>query len=316
MVPNHQMAHSPARLAWTLFKASHPEPVVAVTASTALLAAAGPKGTPRRTLTATAAVLAGQLFTGWANDLLDRELDRRAGRFDKPLATGELDARTATRALAAALPAALLLSASLGRRELKAHSIGLAAAAAYNLGVRGTVLSWVPYAAAFPFLPVFAAGRIPRPWVLATAAQLGVAAHFAQVLPDIEDDRRQGINGLPQRLGAANAATGVALLLTGCAATLTVAVKTKKTGLAAAAATVAAGVTAYLGHTGRPKAAFRTTLAAAGLLGLGYAISSGSAEPETSVDEADQGHLAGPDRPVVDHAPGHEVHLGDHPGTI
>jgi 4-hydroxybenzoate polyprenyltransferase len=299
---------TPARLAWTLFKASHPEPVVAVTASSALLAAAAPRGGRRRTLTAAAAVLAGQLFTGWTNDLLDRELDRKARRRDKPLATGELDPRTAMRAMTAALPAALLLSARLGKRELAAHSIGLAAAAAYNLGLRATWLSWLPYAIAFPFVPVFAAGEWPRPWVLVTASQLGIAAHLAQVLPDIEQDRRQHVLGLPQRLGVANTASGIAVLITGCAAMLTLAVRRRRTTWAAIGATAAAGAAAKLGHSGRPKAAFRATLVAAGLLGAGYALSS--------VDEADQRNLAGPDRPVIDHAPGDEVHLGDHPGTV
>ena len=33
-------------------------------------------------------------------------------------------------------------------------------------------------------------------------ALLGVAAHFANVLPDLADDRRTGVSGLPHRLGA------------------------------------------------------------------------------------------------------------------
>ena len=309
MVPNRRMAHSPARLAWTLLRASHPEPVVAVTASAALLAATSPRRSLTRTLTATVAVFAGQLFTGWSNDLLDRDVDRRAGRTDKPIATGELPPSTARGALAAALPAALLLSAKLGRRELRTHAAGLAAAGAYNLGLRRTRLSWLPYAIAFPLLPAFAAGEWPKPWVLASAAQLGVAAHLAQVLPDIADDRRQGINGFPQRLGEANAATGVALLVGTCAATLALAVRKRRTTVAAGAATAAATAAARLAHSGRPKAAFRVALLAAGLLGAGYALSS-------AVDETDQRDLAGADRAMVDDSPGDEVHLGDHPGAI
>jgi len=301
-------ARSAGGLAWTLFRASHPEPVVAVTASSVLLAATGPKRSVGRTVTAGLAVLAGQLFTGWTNDLLDRELDRTASRKDKPLATGELRPETAKRAIAAALPVALLLSAKLGRRELKVHSMGLAAAGAYNLGLRKTRASFVPYAVAFPLVPVFAAGRWPRPWVFATAVQLGVAAHLAQVLPDIEFDRRQQVLGLPQRLGVGGTATGAAALLTSCAATLALAVRRRRTTLAAAAATGVAIVAAKLGRSGQTKASFRASVLAAGLLGLGYALSS--------VDEADQRDLAGPDGAVVHDAPGDEVHLGDDPGAV
>ena len=45
--------------------------------------------TPGTAALVVAAVLAGQLSVGWSNDLVDVGRDRRAGRTDKPLATGE-----------------------------------------------------------------------------------------------------------------------------------------------------------------------------------------------------------------------------------
>ena len=43
---------------------------------------------------------------------------------------------------------------------------------------------------------------------------LGVAAHLANVLPDLQDDTATGVRGLPHRLGAkATALTGAGLLL-------------------------------------------------------------------------------------------------------
>jgi 1,4-dihydroxy-2-naphthoate octaprenyltransferase len=42
---------------------------------------------------------------------------------------------------------------------------------------------------------------IAAPWALVLGALLGVAAHFANVLPDLDDDERTGIRGLPHRLG-------------------------------------------------------------------------------------------------------------------
>ena len=39
------------------------------------------------------------------------------------------------------------------------------------------------------------------PWAIAAGALMGAAAHFANVIPDLEDDSRTGIRGLPHRLG-------------------------------------------------------------------------------------------------------------------
>src|SRR5690606_8621839 len=45
--------------------------------------------------------------------------------------------------------------------------------------------------------PAFAAG-----WAWIAGAALGVAVHFTNVLPDLDDDRATGVRGLPHRLGA------------------------------------------------------------------------------------------------------------------
>src|SRR5450759_2992056 len=77
---------------------------------------------------------------------------------------------------------------------------------AYNLGLKATVLSWLPYAIAFGMLPAVATlsaspPRWPAPWALSAGALLGVAAHLANVLPDLGDDAATGVRGLPHRLG-------------------------------------------------------------------------------------------------------------------
>jgi hypothetical protein len=43
---------------------------------------------------------------------------------------------------------------------------------------------------------------LASPWAFAAGALLGVAAHFANVLPDLDDDRATGVRGLPQSLAA------------------------------------------------------------------------------------------------------------------
>lgn len=319
MVPKHLVAHPRARsaldLAATLFRASHPEPVVAMTTATALLAAGSGKGA-RRAVLATIAVLAGQLFTGWTNDVLDIDLDRRARRQDKPVATGEVATDTVRKAMRAALPVALGLSRAVGPKELKAHATGLGAAAAYNFRLRDTQLSFLPYAVAFPMIPIFAAGEAPPAWVLLAAALIGGAAHFGQVLPDIETDREAGVMGLPQRLGVDSSARAAAGLLTAAGAVLTVATRRPRTALAAGAAILSAAGAVKVAGEGKPKTAFRLIMLSAGLLGAGYAMGRRATQKSDLVDEADERDLPAPDGPVVDDAPGHEVHLGDDPGPV
>ena len=77
---------------------------------------------------------------------------------------------------------------------------------AYNLGVKATTWSWLPYAMAFGALPavVWLAAEpwsVPPVWMLVVGALLGVGAHLLNVLPDLADDELTGIRGLPHRLG-------------------------------------------------------------------------------------------------------------------
>ena len=73
----------------SLVAAAHPGPALAVTVLSGLLSAAQGLG-PATALLVVAAVLAGQLSIGWSNDLVDVARDRRSGRTDKPVASGEV----------------------------------------------------------------------------------------------------------------------------------------------------------------------------------------------------------------------------------
>jgi 4-hydroxybenzoate polyprenyltransferase len=147
----------------------------------------------------------------------------RAGRRDKPLATGELAPRTAAVATALALLCCVPLSLASGWWAGAAHLGAVAGGWAYNLGLKRTVLSALPYATSFGLLVAFVTLGLPgspwpRPWALAAGALLGVGAHFLNVVPDVPDDLAAGVRGLPQRLGAAGSAvTGSLLLAAACA---------------------------------------------------------------------------------------------------
>ncbi len=188
-----------------LVRSAHPGPAAAVSVLAAALAlSTGMSGA--RVVLVTAAVAAGQLSIGWSNDLVDRGRDAQVGRADKPLATGELSPTVTRLACATALAATVVLSLLCGTAAGLIHLGCVAAGWAYNLGIKSTPFSWLPYAIAFGGLPVFVvmaepgAGP-PAPWLPLAGSLLGVGAHLVNTLPDLEDDEATGVRGLPHRLG-------------------------------------------------------------------------------------------------------------------
>lgn len=206
------------RAAPALALACHPGPTVAVTAVTAMLAAAVGHGLGSGTLV-TAAVLAGQLSIGWGNDWLDRERDLRSGRPDKPVATGAIGSSSVLIAALTAAGSCVVLSMLTGAVAGGLHLAAVASAWAYNLGLKATAASPVPFALSFGLLPAFVVTAAPGPpsvpvWMVLAGALLGTGAHFANVLPDLDDDVATGVRGLGHRLGrrACTAAAGVLLV--------------------------------------------------------------------------------------------------------
>jgi 4-hydroxybenzoate polyprenyltransferase len=194
-----------APAAAALIGAAHPGPSVAVSALTAALATALDLGAARTALV-TAAVLAGQLSIGWSNDLLDARRDRAVLRTDKPLATGVLSTRAAATACGVAVVLTVGLSLACGLVAGLLHLALVAVGWTYNLGLKSTAWSWLPFAVAFGGLPAFVwlagdPGTAPPLWLPVAGACLGTGAHLLNVMPDLEDDARTGVRGLPHRLG-------------------------------------------------------------------------------------------------------------------
>jgi 4-hydroxybenzoate polyprenyltransferase len=125
------------------------------------------------------------------------------------------------------------------------------------------VWSWLPYAVSFGGLVVFVtlAGTPPAlpPWWMPVAAGLlGVGAHLLNVLPDLADDARTGVRGLPHRIGARAlppVATGVLL-----AASIVVAVGAGLTRTSSVAALVVVGLLAVAVVTGRGRLPFMAAI--------------------------------------------------------
>lgn len=199
-----------------LLAACHPRPAVAVTATATALAAACGHGWRGCALIGLA-VLAGQLSIGWSNDWLDAHRDLAAGRADKPVVTGRLAARTAGLAAGAAVAVCVPLSVACGLLAAAAHLAGVTGGWLYNLGLKRTWWSWLPYATSFGLVPAFVILALPGEpwpawWAPLAGALLGMGAHIANVLPDIADDLATGVRGLPQRLGVRLGTGGVRLI--------------------------------------------------------------------------------------------------------
>jgi len=202
-----------------LWGSSHPGPTLVVTAlALALGIATGLE--PWRLVVLTAAVFAGQLSVGVSNDAFDAARDREVGRRDKPIARGDVAIGVAWAVSAGLLAAALLLSLLLGWWMPAAHALALGSALAYNAGLKSTPWSIVPFLVSFGIFPSLATLSAPAPsfaawWAWIAGAALGAAVHLTNVLPDLDDDARTGVRGLPHRLGPRTSAVIAALAVVG-----------------------------------------------------------------------------------------------------
>jgi 4-hydroxybenzoate polyprenyltransferase len=165
------------------------------------------------------AILLGQFFVGWSNDLIDFHRDKAALRSKKPLVAGTITQVTLRISIWAALLGALIVSllSPLGVNGTAIHFLGLLSATAYNLKLKSTLLSVVPYIVSFGALPwaiYIAAGTRPPAWLVVGFILISSAFHFLNVLKDIDSDIAQGILGLPQVIGRRKS-IAMALLLAG-----------------------------------------------------------------------------------------------------
>ncbi|GAB2981779.1 UbiA family prenyltransferase [Frigoribacterium salinisoli] len=211
----------PARLR-AVALSSHPGPTVLVTVLAVVLSVAVGHH-PGRTVLVALAVLFGQLSIGLANDWIDADRDRAVGRTDKPVVRGDVSPATVRTAALACLVVALLLSFLLGPAAGVAHTVLVLSGLAYDVGLKRTAASVVPFVVSFGLLPAVVTlasspPAAPAAWAVGVGAVFGVAVHFTNVLPDLDDDARTGVSGLPHRIGRVRSGVVAfgALLGAGC----------------------------------------------------------------------------------------------------
>ena len=187
-----------------LRQASHFGPTLIVTAISFLLARQLWWEGPAFVIAFTVAL--GQFVVGWSNDLYDYKDDLAHGRTNKPLVSGLITPQYLTKWLRFMVPFSFIanLLGPLGIKGGLVYMFGIAWGVAYNFYFKFSAFSPLPYAIAFAALPssiAISKGITPPLWMLLGGSIFGMAAHFINVIKDMEEDQVSGIQGLPQRLG-------------------------------------------------------------------------------------------------------------------
>ncbi len=151
-------------------------------------------------------VFTGQLVVGWSNDLYDFADDQKHKRLNKPLVSGVITEKYLRSWLIFMVPFSLVVNilGPLGFKGGLLYWLGIGCGVAYNFYFKFTFLSPLPFAVAFAILPsciAISKDVTPPLWMWLGGALLGCAAHFVNVLKDLDQDRASEIKGLPQIVG-------------------------------------------------------------------------------------------------------------------
>lgn len=200
-------AHSALSRAGGYVRLLHPFPVAmngVAAAAFATLAAGGQPGW-RNLALIVAAIVGSQGTVGVVNDLRDRDLDA-ATKPHKPLVCGRARVAGAFVLGCMTLVVALAAGAMLGAVSLALVVAMTAAGLVYDLWLKRTALSFLPYVLGLPILPVWAWLSVrpapPRLWLTYPLGVLiGFGLHLANALPDAERDAAGGVRGAVQALG-------------------------------------------------------------------------------------------------------------------
>jgi 4-hydroxybenzoate polyprenyltransferase len=185
----------------------HPFPTLLNTAAVAGLAFVAEEGVPDGSVLVRMLVvmLCIQSAIGIANDIVDRELDAAAKPW-KPLVAGTVALPVAIAACITLIVTAAVLAATLGAPSCALAMLGLACGLAYDVRLKRTLVSALPFMIAIPTLPAWVwvtldAWEDALWWIWPLGALIGLSLHLANTLPDIEEDAAHGVRGMAHALG-------------------------------------------------------------------------------------------------------------------
>jgi 4-hydroxybenzoate polyprenyltransferase len=192
-----------------LIRLVHPFPSLldgVVSGAVALLAGAALEEAVRLGI----AMAALQFGIGATNDVVDapRDTGHKPG---KPIPAGVVSPSLATAVAVASFGSGLLLAISFGTPTFTLAAVVIGIGLAYDLALKGTAWSWLPFALGIPILPVFgwlgATGFLPATFALLipVAVAAGAALAIANALADVERDQAAGVRSIATALGAGRA---------------------------------------------------------------------------------------------------------------
>jgi 4-hydroxybenzoate polyprenyltransferase len=210
----------------------------------------------RRFWSIAAIMLLVQFSISALNDWADADLDQKGGR-QRPIPTGMVSRGAALSVAAACAVAAFLICvlSNLGPFALLLVGVGTACGWAYDLWLKATPLSFVPFAIAFPLIPFWVGVLAGRPLTSLVILFLGgsplaIAIHLADAIPDRDRDRAAGLTTLAVVLGKpAGELAAAGLLLIGSLVSLILLIRRGQASIAplSLVAVLASGVVVGLG---------------------------------------------------------------------
>lgn len=151
-----------------------------------------------------------QAGIGATNDVVDAPAD--AGRKPgKPIPAGLVGSRLAVVIAVVGFVVGVALAAPSGPALVGLAAAIVAIGLAYDLRLKGTAWSWVPFAIGIPLLPVYGwlgvRGDLASffAMLVPTAAAAGAALSIGNALVDVERDRAAGVGSIATALGPGRA---------------------------------------------------------------------------------------------------------------
>jgi 4-hydroxybenzoate polyprenyltransferase len=190
-----------------IWEATHPRAVIVFSGLSWAVAAMVVRGLPAIGigLLIVAAMALVQVAIGLFNEYCDRDLDRWA-KPDRAVPRGVLGYRQACVAAWVSLATGLACAAVLSLWGAAVLAVGGGMGMVYSARLKRTVWSWLPYAVAYPIVPLWVwvtlgVFRAELLLIYPLVVPFAVGVHLCNQLRDYDADLAQGMRGVVQWLG-------------------------------------------------------------------------------------------------------------------
>lgn len=146
-----------------------------------------------------------QSAIGMTNEVAGRNLDATSKPW-RPIPAGHIQLHTVVILIIVFCLLAMLITMTLSLWSVLLLIIGISAGVIYSIKLKDTILSWLPYAIAYPLLPVWvwvSLGQfnVDLLAIYPAAVPLVLAVHLCNQVRDFDEDVAFGVRGLVHTLG-------------------------------------------------------------------------------------------------------------------